>query len=69
MLAVPGPGWITIAAGLTILADEFPWARRALDAIKRTATGWHQRLAKEDRHGAETRDADRTSGDQRTPRT
>jgi uncharacterized protein (TIGR02611 family) len=51
MLAVPGPGWLTIAAGLAILADEFPWARRALDAIKRPAAGWRQRLAKEDRHG------------------
>jgi uncharacterized protein (TIGR02611 family) len=34
MLAVPGPGWLTIAAGLAILAAEFAWARRALDSIK-----------------------------------
>ena len=68
MLAVPVPGWLTIAAGLAILADEFSWARRALDGIKRTATGWRQRLANEDRHGAETGEADRTSGDERTPR-
>lgn len=69
MLAVPGPGWLTIAAGLAILADECPWAHRALDAMKRTATGWRQRPAKEDRHGAETEEADRASGDERTPRT
>jgi hypothetical protein len=34
MLLLPGPGWLTIAAGLALLADEFEWARRALDAIK-----------------------------------
>lgn len=34
MLVVPGPGWLTIAAGLAILATEFAWAHRALDAIK-----------------------------------
>ena len=35
MLVLPGPGWLTIAAGLALLANEFHWARRALDAIKR----------------------------------
>ena len=39
MLALPGPGWLTIAAGLAILATEFVWARRALDQLKNGA-GW-----------------------------
>ena len=39
MLALPGPGWLTIAAGLAILASEFAWARRALDQLKDGA-GW-----------------------------
>lgn len=39
MLALPGPGWLTIAAGLAILATEFVWARRALDQLKDGA-GW-----------------------------
>jgi uncharacterized protein (TIGR02611 family) len=39
MLALPGPGWLTIAAGLAILATEFAWARRALDQLKDGA-GW-----------------------------
>jgi uncharacterized protein (TIGR02611 family) len=30
MLAAPGPGLLTIFAGLTILAAEFAWARRLL---------------------------------------
>lgn len=34
MLVTPGPGWLTIAGGLAMLAGEFPWARRALDSIK-----------------------------------
>jgi uncharacterized protein (TIGR02611 family) len=34
MLVLPGPGWLTIAAGLAILATEFAWARRALDQLK-----------------------------------
>ena len=39
MLALPGPGWLTIAAGLAILATEFVWARRLLDQLKEGA-GW-----------------------------
>jgi uncharacterized protein (TIGR02611 family) len=34
MLVLPGPGWITIAAGLAVLAAHFHWARRLLDELK-----------------------------------
>jgi uncharacterized protein (TIGR02611 family) len=34
MLVTPGPGWVTIALGLAILAGEFIWARRLLDRLK-----------------------------------
>jgi uncharacterized protein (TIGR02611 family) len=37
MLALPGPGWLTIAAGLAILAREFEWARRLLNRVKAIA--------------------------------
>ena len=37
MLAIPGPGWLTIAAGLALLATEFDWARRLLDRVKAVA--------------------------------
>jgi len=37
MLALPGPGWLTIMAGIALLAREFDWAKRGLDAVKRTA--------------------------------
>lgn len=34
MLITPGPGWLTIALGLAVLAAEFVWARRLLDRLK-----------------------------------
>jgi hypothetical protein len=38
MLVTPGPGWLAIAAGVSLLAKEYDWARR-----------WHDRL-REGRH-------------------
>src|SRR5262245_52042730 len=38
MLALPGPGWLSIAAGLALLAADFVWARRALDGLKKSAS-------------------------------
>ena len=29
MIALPGPGWLTIFAALAILAGEFLWARKS----------------------------------------
>lgn len=34
MIVLPGPAVAVIPLGLTILAPEFPWARRSLDRIK-----------------------------------
>ena len=34
MIVLPGPAFIVIPAGLAILATQFEWARRALDAIR-----------------------------------
>jgi uncharacterized protein (TIGR02611 family) len=34
MLALPGPGLVTIVLGLGILAAEYVWARRLLDRVK-----------------------------------
>ena len=36
MIVLPGPGWVTIALGLALLAPDFPWAHRALERIKET---------------------------------
>lgn len=37
LLVLPGPGLLVIIAGLAILATEFVWAERALDAAKARA--------------------------------
>lgn len=37
MLVTPGPGWVTIALGLAVLAAEFVWARRLLNRLKAEA--------------------------------
>lgn len=34
MLVTPGPGWLAIFLGLTLLAAEFVWARRLMDRMK-----------------------------------
>jgi uncharacterized protein (TIGR02611 family) len=34
MLVTPGPGWLMIFLGLTVLAAEFVWARRLMDRMR-----------------------------------
>ena len=34
MFVTPGPGWLVILLGLTLLAAEFVWARRLMDRIR-----------------------------------
>jgi len=34
MLFTPGPGWLVIFLGLTLLAAEFVWAKRLMDRMK-----------------------------------
>jgi uncharacterized protein (TIGR02611 family) len=36
----PGPGWLIVFAGLTILATEFAWAQRALDYLRKQYDNW-----------------------------
>ncbi len=36
MLALPGPGIVTVIAGLGLLATEFLWARRLLRRVRET---------------------------------
>jgi tellurite resistance protein TerC len=37
LLVLPGPAFLVIPAGLTILACEFAWARRWLDHVQQHA--------------------------------
>jgi tellurite resistance protein TerC len=38
MIVTPGPGWLVIVLGLSILSAEFVWARRWLRRIKKTGS-------------------------------
>ena len=40
MCVLPGPGLLTVAAGLAILATEFEWAGRLLDFARRHVMAW-----------------------------
>jgi uncharacterized protein (TIGR02611 family) len=34
MLVTPGPGWLVIFLGLTVLAAEFVWAKKLMNRMK-----------------------------------
>ncbi len=36
----PGPGWLTVIAGLFVLASEFTWAERLLEFTKKHVKRW-----------------------------
>ena len=44
MVVLPGPGWVTIALGLALLSQDFPWAQRRLDQLKTVARDAKTRL-------------------------
>ncbi|MGN6252641.1 MAG: PGPGW domain-containing protein [Marmoricola sp.] len=36
-LVLPGPGLVLLAAGLVLLAEQYPWAERRLEPVRATA--------------------------------
>ena len=40
LIPLPGPGWLVVFLGLAILAQEFPWANRALRYGRRQYDKW-----------------------------
>jgi uncharacterized protein (TIGR02611 family) len=40
LLAIPGPGWLVIFAGLGLLATEYSWARRLLRWARARVSQW-----------------------------
>jgi len=46
MLITPGPGWLVIFLGLTLLAAEFVWARRLMDRMKQQGTRWKDSVSR-----------------------
>jgi uncharacterized protein (TIGR02611 family) len=49
LLAVPGPGWLVIFAGLGIWATEFAWAKSLLRFVQRTVNAWTAWLKRQPR--------------------
>ena len=39
-IPLPGPGWLTVIAGLFLLATEFIWAERLLEFTKKHVKRW-----------------------------
>jgi uncharacterized protein (TIGR02611 family) len=39
-IPLPGPGWLTVIAGLFVLGSEFTWAERLLEFTKRHVKSW-----------------------------
>jgi Putative transmembrane protein (PGPGW) len=49
MLVTPGPGWLAIAGGLGLLAQEYEWARRWRDRLREQGRKLTQHFGKNDR--------------------
>jgi len=39
-IPLPGPGWLTVIAGLFVLATEFLWAERLLEFTRKQVKRW-----------------------------
>lgn len=46
-IPLPGPGWLTVIAGLFLLATEFRWAERLLDFTRRNVRAWTEWLGRQ----------------------
>ena len=54
MLALPGPGMLTIVLALGILAAEYVWARRLLDRLKQQGDRLRNSIFQRDKPAAST---------------
>jgi uncharacterized protein (TIGR02611 family) len=46
-IPLPGPGWLTVIAGLVVLATEFTWAERLLAFTRRHVRAWTDWLGRQ----------------------
>ncbi|MGR7027899.1 TIGR02611 family protein [Geodermatophilus sp. URMC 62] len=46
-IPLPGPGWLTVIAGLFVLGTEFTWAERLLEFTKRNVRAWTDWLGRQ----------------------
>lgn len=45
LVPLPGPGWLIVLVGLTVLASEFAWAARLQRFVRRALSAWVTWLA------------------------
>jgi uncharacterized protein (TIGR02611 family) len=45
LIPLPGPGWLIVFIGLSILASEFAWAERLLHYARDRVTAWTRWVA------------------------
>jgi uncharacterized protein (TIGR02611 family) len=48
-IPLPGPGWLTVIAGLFVLATEFTWAERLLEFTRQHVKRWTDWLTRQRR--------------------
>lgn len=58
LLVLPGPGILTIFAGLAVLAIEFRWAKHLLRALKEQGSNALSRASRKKNAGKESDDSD-----------
>jgi uncharacterized protein (TIGR02611 family) len=46
-IPLPGPGWLTVIAGLFVLATEYAWAERLLEYTRRRVNEWTDWLGRQ----------------------
>jgi Putative transmembrane protein (PGPGW) len=46
MLVTPGPGWLAIAAGVALLAEDYEWARRWRNRLRESGRRLTQHFGK-----------------------
>jgi uncharacterized protein (TIGR02611 family) len=46
-IPLPGPGWLTVIAGLFVLATEFAWAERLLEYTRQRVSRWTEWLGRQ----------------------
>lgn len=47
MIPYPGPGWLTVFAGLGILSTEYEWAKRLLRYARAKYDAWEKWLSRQ----------------------
>jgi uncharacterized protein (TIGR02611 family) len=50
MIPYPGPGWLTVFAGLGILSTEYVWAKRLLRFAKTKYDAWAEWVAHQNKY-------------------